>query len=65
MDRGLDYEDSDAFFSMRRMSWEESRDRALAEKEANEAGADPKFNDPNSEEADLVLASLERIQMRR
>lgn len=35
MGRGLDIEDSDAFFNMRRRFWEESRDRALAKKEQN------------------------------
>ncbi len=33
MRRGLDIENSDAFFSMRGKFWQESRDRALAEKE--------------------------------
>lgn len=37
MDKGLDIENSDAFFSMRGRFWVESRDRALAEKEPNEA----------------------------
>jgi len=36
MDKGLDIEDSDTFFSMRGSFWVESRDRALAEKERNE-----------------------------
>ena len=35
MDRGLDIEDSDAFFNMRGKFWIESRDKALAEKERN------------------------------
>ena len=35
MDRGLDIEDSDAFFNMRSKFWIESRDKALAEKERN------------------------------
>jgi len=36
MDKGLDIEDFDAFFSMRGNFWVESRDRALAERERNE-----------------------------
>ena len=36
MDKGLDIEDFDAFFSMRGSFWIESRDRALAERERNE-----------------------------
>ena len=36
MDKGLDIKDSDAFFNMRSKFWEESRDRALAEKARNE-----------------------------
>ena len=36
MDKGIDIEDFDAFFSMRGSFWVESRDRALAEKERNE-----------------------------
>ena len=35
MGRGLDIEDSDAFFNMRSKFWIESRDKALAEKERN------------------------------
>lgn len=33
MVRGLDIEDSDASFNMRRRFWAESRDKALADKE--------------------------------
>ena len=36
MARGLDIEDSDASFNMRRRFWAESRDKALADKEWNE-----------------------------
>ena len=36
MDKGIDIEDFDAFFSMRGSFWVESRDRALAERERNE-----------------------------
>ena len=36
MDKGLDIEDFDAFFNMRCKFWEESRDRALAEKARNQ-----------------------------
>jgi hypothetical protein len=36
MGRDFDIWDSDAFFSMRRKFWEESRDRALADKECDE-----------------------------
>lgn len=36
MDKGLEIEDSNAFFSMRGSFWVESRARALAEKERNE-----------------------------
>lgn len=36
MVRGLDIEDSDASFNMRRRFWAESRDKALADKEWNE-----------------------------
>ncbi len=38
MDKGLDIEDFDAFFNMRTRFWEESRDRALTEKESNAGG---------------------------
>jgi hypothetical protein len=33
MGKGLDIEDSDAFFNMRRRFWEQARDRPMAEKE--------------------------------
>ena len=36
MARGLDIEDSDASFNMRRRFWAESRDKALADKKWNE-----------------------------
>lgn len=36
MGRDFDIWDSDAFFSMRSKFWEESRDRALADKEHDE-----------------------------
>ena len=36
MARGLDIEDSDASFNMRRRFWADSRDKALADKEWNE-----------------------------
>jgi hypothetical protein len=36
MMRGLDIEDCDASFNMRRTFWAESRDQALADKEWNE-----------------------------
>jgi len=35
MGKGIDIEDSDAFFNMRRRFWVDSRDRALAEKKPN------------------------------
>lgn len=40
MGKGINIEDSDAFFSMRGSFWQESRDRELAEKGHEAAGLD-------------------------